>query len=458
MSSRLLNPHSVKANRIVIPFVNSHPLTDLRLVIILLPLWWFLGAEQFIAPLILGYSTLKLCLLHARVATGWVHRLLLLFIAASVISALFIVEPFRIVTFVRNFSMYLLAAFVLLIITTAVKTWSQVQQLLTSLVWAMGMAAVLGTVGILGIARPTFTSVVGRVLPGWVISRGYGEVIAYRQIGNVAWFSGLGNYFRIDSFFLFSTMYAAAIAIVIPVALFLAWHARSWRRWVMVVMTLLMTLNLIFTTGRMAMLSLVLATAYYLVRHRKPFVSAATLTVALGSVVIAALLLPIDEMYTQVEGALYARGQGSVISRTTIYIKTLEGFMERPIFGWGTERDITEANFQYPAGSHSYYLGTLYKQGSIGFILFMALAYALWQGTALGGSAAQVQSEEQRRARAFLAVSRWSLLTAGLIGFTSVLDLDATLMLYLWVIVACAFATKRLLMYNKGIMPVGTEL
>jgi O-antigen ligase len=449
MSVRQLSLAPARFGRLVIPFVNSHPLTDLHLVVILLPLWWVLGAEQFAAPLILSYSTLKLFLRYHRVIVGRPLTLLLLFIATSIISALFIVEPFRIVTLIRNLSMYFLAAFVLLIVTTTVKTWQQVKHLLTSMAYAMGMAATLGVLGILGVARPTFVSLVGRVLPGWITSRGYGEAIAQRQIGNVAWFAGLGNYFRVDSFFLFSTMYAAALAIIIPVVLFLAWYARSWQRWSLLVITVFMVINLIFTTGRMAMLSLALATLYYLVRHRRPFISAITLVLAVGGVVIAALLLPVGEVYSRAEEALYARGQGSVVSRTTIYLKTLEGVRERPIFGWGTERDITEANFQYPAGSHSYYLGTLYKQGSVGLVIFLALAYALWRSTTLPRRAFQ-KVKDQCQARAFLAVSRWSLLTAGLISFTSVLDLDASLMLYLWIVIACAAATKRLLLYGDA--------
>lgn len=433
-----------RARRVIIPFVTTPPLTDLRLVILLLPLWWVLGAEQFVAPLLLGVSILKLLVLRRRIVFSRPLVWLLLFIAVSVLAALFIVEPYRIVTFVRNTSMYLMAAFVLVIVTTTARSWKQLEPLLESVVYAMAFSALIGLLGIVGLTRPTFISPVGAVLPEWVVSRGYGEAIALRQTGNLAWFSGLGNYFRVNGFFLFSTMYAAALALSIPIALFLASRARSLHRLALVAILGLLSLNLIFTTGRMAILALALAGSYYLLRHQRRLIRVITLTCTVGLTILIALVLPLEQAYERIEDALYARGQGSVVSRTFIYQKTLEGLAERPVFGWGTERDIDEDNFLYPAGSHSTYLGTLYKQGSVGFLVLLALGWTLWQATSLRGLPTR-GGQERQTLRAFLATSRWVLLTAILIGFTSVLDLDATLMLHLWVVLACAVAARRLL-------------
>src|SRR5690606_2353644 len=101
-----------------------------------------------------------------------------------------------------------------------------------------------------------------------------------------------------------------------------------------------------------------------------PRVLALLLVAALAGT--AYLALPTGFVADAIESTVYARGSGSATSRTTIYVATVAGLMERPFLGWGTERDITTVdNFALPAGSHSYYLGFAYKHGLLGLAVLL---------------------------------------------------------------------------------------
>jgi uncharacterized Tic20 family protein len=116
--------------------------------------------------------------------------------------------------------------------------------------------------------------------------------------------------------------------------------------------------------------------------------------------------------------------------------------VERPVFGWGTERDIVD--LAYPAGSHSHHLGVLFKFGIVGFAAYVALGLALWIATSFRRARPVVDREGREMVR-FLRYARWTLVTAALIGFTSVLDLDATVALLLSAVLAVAIAARRLI-------------
>ena len=81
--------------------------------------------------------------------------------------------------------------------------------------------------------------------------------------------------------------------------------------------------------------------------------------------------------------------------RAELYGETLRRWSERPILGWGTEidwlRDVPESGADVevsvdtreaaadspPLGSHSQYLGILFKQGALGLVAFAAILVLL---------------------------------------------------------------------------------
>jgi O-antigen ligase len=141
-------------------------------------------------------------------------------------------------------------------------------------------------------------------------------------------------------------------------------------------------------------------------------------------------------LYQIIDMALYSRGEGSANTRYKIYVKTFESFLERPFFGWGTERDVK--GLAYPLGSHSYYLGTLYKQGIIGFLIFISIILSIWSNI-------RTKNIFVEKFNLFFKYGQFMMLVFMINSFTDVLDLDATTMMFLWLIISLLVVSRRII-------------
>lgn len=441
-----VNRISGQGRLLILPFVTTSSTTDVRLLFLLLPMWWLLGVEQFVWPIVLLWSAWK-TLVRRRFEIHVVPTLvlLLMFISAHVVSAFFIDEPLRLITFFRNLSMYVTAFLLVFVIVNSVANWHEIRSLLLSIVYPMGLASIVGVLGISGAWRPSFTSLIGYVLPRWISNTTYGGTIAYRNVGSASWFAVVGQYFRVNSFFLFATLYASALALTLPVVIMLyADWRKSIPKFAWMLLLVLLGVNLIFTTGRIAALGFLVGGTYYLFVIRAnqrirqfSYILVMVTCFLLLSTLIAVFLVPecLGEAY---RNFVLARGSGSFLDRAFVYRSTFEGVSQRPVFGWGTERDIP--GFPYPAGSHSYYLGILYKQGIVGFLLFITIWWSLWRDTRIPAGVLSGRSPILR----FLQYGRWVVIAAMVNALTDVLDLDASTMAIMWLIFSLLIVSRRL--------------
>lgn len=446
----VMEPRRPRSRTFALP--KSSPVFAVCFLVGALPIWWLLGVEQIVWPIAMSLIALGVALERRTVPLDPVLGLLALFLGTYAISALFIVEPDRYVTYLRNLSTYVSALFVLYVLMTTVRTWQQVRRILRAILFAMGVASVLGFLAILGLARPTFASPFGMLLPDWITATAFGSNIASRTVGWTSWFSVFGEYFRVKSIFLWPTTYAPALAFTIPIAcMFFAQSRRLRSRALYGALALLMLVNLAFTTGRMAMIGLVAGGLYwFFFRTRRAthltraVMASLALVISLGAFAAAPRTLAPDQL---IADAVYARGSGSPDARILIYRRTIEGALERPIFGWGTERDIRDVSseFIYPAGSHSYILGTLYKQGLAGFAVFVALWVAIWRLTRpwRPETGQRCSVTDRKQIAEFFDVGRWIVVSVLITSLTTVLDLDATLLFFLFVIIGCLAALRR---------------
>lgn len=416
-------------------------------VVAAVPLWWALGVEQFVYPVLLLPALLAVLASQKRVRVGPVLVALLAFLVVYLASALFIVEDDRYLTFLKNLATYVTAVMLLLVVPAVARTWPEVRSLACALAVAMAVAGVVGLLAITGLVRGPFQSPFGALLPASVAATALGSNIVERSFGWVSWFAGVGSYFRVNSVFLWPTSYASAIALALPVMAFVA--ATSRRRLARLVwwaLVAVVAVNLVFTTGRMAWLALVVAAVLWFVFTRMRTTWTTRVVTAALAVVVAAAAVVVDpgllDAPQVVEQAVFARGSGSPTSRWTIYERTLEGFVERPLLGWGTERNIAGVSeaFIYPAGSHSYYLATLYRQGVLGFVAFLVSWWTIWRATAQR----RVPTRAPMEARAFVAVGRAVVVAALIMATTLAFDLDASLMLVWWCVVALIEAVGAL--------------
>ena len=423
-----------------IPFLTTSPLADVFLAFVLLPLWWLLGIEQFVWFLIFGLAAWKTIIRHRfRVHLSGPLVILVVFIGIYLLSGFSIIEGFRLITFLRNLSMYVTALFVLIVLTHEIQSESQLFHVTDAVLLAVGWASLIGIFAIIGIARPEIRSVIGYFLPASISQTDYGSRIVWRELGSESWFAGLGTYFRVRSLFLYGTMYATSIAITCPL-LFYRFNSVQSRKlkWLLLGLGALFLVNLAFTTGRSAIAAFMIGLGYWSwitfgLSRRWGRVVILLLTF-IGVVIAFVLAISTLQSYdfvqyaqAKIQAFLAARGS-STADRFYVYQKTLEGWSKRPFLGWGTERDIP--GFRYPAGSHSYFLGTLYKQGLVGLTVFVLLLWSLWRST----SPAKIKKCFHSDAKAILRYGRWILVIYTINSLTDVLDLDATTMAITWTV------------------------
>lgn len=434
-----------------VPFISTPPLWDVKWLLLLLPLWWFLGIEQFIWVALLTLSAAKVVVLQqGRVHVPTPLKLLAAFVLVYLISGLFIVESFRYVTFARNFLTVLSAFWLFFVVVNQARSWADIDGLLKAILAMLAFAGVFGLLGLLDIWRPSVQSLMGQVLPGWITSTDYGSQIAFRAVGRTGWFVGLGQYFRVRSLFLFPTLYASALIYGLPFALFKFERLRGWRRLLVGGLIVLLLVNLIFTTARTALVALIAGGIYYALfagpLRQALRVLAGLLTLLLVVAFLSTLYvesitarrLAVTEAGTAVvETFLLARGGGSFADRLTVYEGTLNGVLERPFFGWGTERDIEGVDL--PAGSHNEYLAVLYRQGLVGITIHVALLLVLWRQTR-----PPRPESHQDAVSGFLQHGRWFFVTAVLNSIATVPLLDMTAMAMLWLLFALLIVARRL--------------
>ena len=401
--------------------------------------------EQFLWCFAIGLIFVQFCI-YSKVEfrINIITLLLAFFLVVYGISFFSITEKMRYITYFRNLSTYL-TAFMLLVITwNVVDKWWQIEKLLKAIVVVMLIASVVGVLAFsFEIFRVQFKSLTGYFIPSAISKTGYGSVIAVRNIGYYNWFLGLGTYFRVSSFFLYSTMFSSALAITLPIALFLRNINKGIKKFFYTLSVVIMGLALLFTTGRVAIMAILVG--YVLFRFISIRSSAIKFSiVGIGFIVCSLFLLWLEQtgiLYQIIDLLLYSRGEGSANTRMKIYIQTFNSFLERPIFGWGTERDVK--GLAYPLGSHSYYLGTLYKQGVVGFTLFIAIVVLIWNKL-------KVKIFIDNNFTRFFKYGQFLMLVYIINSFTDVLDLDATTMFFLWLILSLLIVAKRMYMSKEN--------
>ncbi len=441
------------SSRLVIPFLNTEPLTDIWLALLLLPLWWVMGVEQFIWPVIFGIAAIKVLILQRwRLIVGRPLGWFALFIVAVLISGVFVDETMRLLTYFRNLGAFLAGFLALLTITNRARTWPSIDKVLNVVLFVIFLAGVAGLLGVLDIWRPALQSVAGRLLPGAVVNTSYGQTIAIRQWGDLSWFSGLGLYYRVSSFFLFSNHYSSALIYALPFFFMKLGQARGVWKVAVALAILILVINLVYTTGRVATLSLLAGALYFAIFHsayRRPLrvLLSLGITVALIAILLSATLElasgfrqqgVISQTAEAVDAFTYARGEGSFINRFGVYGATLEGFLQRPLFGWGTERDVVGLNI--PAGSHSEYLAALYRQGLLGFLALIGLLWSAWRATHPPTGAAA-----REPAGTFLRYGRWFFVASLINSIMTDPAVDSTTYVILWVFIALLIAAGRLI-------------
>lgn len=367
--------------------------------IYLTPLFWLIGVEQFIWPLVGLYLLVLLLLKKDKIVIDETIYLFAIFLLLQVLSFFMIEEAVRIITFVRNFSMYV-GALCFFIVLKNITVEFKKNEIVKALIFVTNFAIYLGLFGLFFLDL-TFNALISYVLPEFVKNTSYGQIIAVKSIANDGWFLGF-HYYRLSSIFAYATFYAAYLLVILPV--YIRYYRNKGNRFLLYLNTSILVINLLFTTSRTVYVVAVIIGFVYLYRHKK-FLFYTFLSV--GAAFFAFITLNMDFLIDAALNFLYARGGGSTASRLNVYKATLEGIIESPFLGWGTEVDVP--GMAYPAGSHSFYLGIAFKHGIFALLTVLLFYFSLWL---------------KSFGKKFSFESKVVLLAVCLISFTEVIDLD----------------------------------
>lgn len=472
-----------------VPFVTTGSATDVALAFALLPLWWALGLNQLVwAPLAL-FIYLKRAMVekkldHLRPATlVAVGVFVVSYLATAVV--LWADHPGFLKTSATFYYVGLsyAAAAVFLVLAADCAASSERERLRVLVgIGAMGLGAcAIGTLPYLGL-QPSYEAPVRFLLPeGITSSRSGGRAIygwsVERSLGSTRCFFGF-EVLRPKSLFTYATLYAAAMAMVAPLQLYLAHRARHTApRLLWAAGAALSAAMVLLTTSRTASAALVVAglvvalgwAAWAFFARRADRVrlllgllgalcaGAALLATgpwAAGTLASAAgleecekgkeasaresLLAGDGDAASLIRTGVVEARPGSLRDRMAVYRATLERWPERPWFGFGTVRSSPDV--RYPLGSLNTYLGTLFQRGAVGLAALLTLMgyafHALVRGLSRPGGH-----------RPFLLFAAVSMLAGSMAGLADIFDLDAAVQVLFWtlmgLVVGASYAESR---------------
>ena len=375
----------------LIPFVTTSIVVDLALFFVLLPVWFFTGLTQFLGPF-LAFALFAKWIIRSRKGQhktalpqplSW---LVFGFLLAVLVSSLFIQESYWIPMFIRNYIVTISAYLILFVTYNSIKDRSDIQRIF----WAWGALAVTASlVGILvagGLIpyRNIMTAPIAAILPEQVGQSEYYSSIVSISLGDrIHLFGALVR--RISSVFPYQNIFAAALIMIIPFQFFLYKHSAGWRRVLIGLSIPLLSVNLLLTYSRGALLAIVVSFPLFLYLGRKSLNRRTQFRIVMSGMALLVLGMCLFVLFGS--SLIKKINPESANIRKFIVVKSIESWKESPLFGWGTQRNIDVAGgwedrpFKIiPAlGSHSQFLSLLYRYGLVGLALFLLIYAAVFR-------------------------------------------------------------------------------
>jgi len=356
------------------PQVSATPLRDgLRILFITMAIMWPLGFEQLFPLLLLaGFFLPRRSGGSFRMRKDIYMAGGAVFLLIYLLSGIGVFQPYRLMTFGRDFMIYATALMIMAHLRARARN--------TTLAEAIGPMALLYAVicggGLIYLILPWegFASPGYYMLPGSASDTIMAQRALVKSLGEQLYFYGYTN--RVSSFFSSPIHFSGVLFLCMPFAASYA-RARAGRLGAIGVW-LVMLIMVTAAQARIAMVFTLIWPIAYLTlntilnRQRTALSQFAFLLVGLTVIGGAMILWPMIEDALRV--FFLERRSGSAQTRIAIYDATVRMISERLFLGHGTQIDLPLID--YPAGSHSTFLGLWFKHGVFGFLLMSALLVA----------------------------------------------------------------------------------
>jgi O-antigen ligase len=328
---------------------------------------WPIGAEQLFPPLIL---VIYIIICRSIVAKPFPAkmplngRLMLAFIFLAIFSAFTIQENIRIITFTRDFMIWITAIVFFCHFYADSETGNLriYSKYFSYAFWFFFITSLLY------IAFPSFEfpSIAYLASPSAITDTMMGKRFLMKSLGEQLFFLGFTD--RVSSIFGSPIHLACLVVLMLPFAM-------SARRtlWAKGLTFLAAFFIIFFAQARLAMIMLLIMPVMQSMFMAAFKTRRATYDILLLSFASLALLVFAAAYFNEITSALsdlfFERRRGSAEARGQIYSLTWSWFLERPFIGYGTQVDVPELD--YPLGSHSTPLGLMFKHGIFAAILIV---------------------------------------------------------------------------------------
>lgn len=361
---------------IFFPFINTSVQQDLILAILLIPVWWILGVRFFIFHLIALIILVKLFIIKSKdsskISIPKEVYFLLLFIGISILSLAVNIKGIpltRVLASLYNLSFWIIGFFIILVIYNSTKK-NHIPLILKAFYVFGGMSGgyvfITICLWMTGKKYLVIESLFLRIFPFLKSTLDKAPLLANSLFLKVI---STGYIFnsplpRTKGFNIYATALGATMIVLIAMTVAYSRIKKSPKG--LVVILLLEFVALFFTLSRMAIFGLFFgfAIVFTLINIKEPkyikiFVS------ALIILVLFFVLVPPNRVISIVS----AFRQGSGELREGLYKETISQAMQKPIIGHGFKPRVKE--LPIPIGSHSMYLGAIYRTGILGLLVFL---------------------------------------------------------------------------------------
>lgn len=359
----------------------------IKYIILLIPLWWFLGINFIIFHLIAIFLLLGLL---GRGRSGGkllipsVTLPLLMFILVYIFSIIINLgeTPFmRLLATLYNLSFWVEGFILILVVYNISIKKKDVVKIAKSFMFLGTMCGLLSIVGILlwlsGHRSVAIYSPAYRLFPSTLLesTRLIGHSLTFGMVSLD--YTGLGILPRGNLFFTCATPLGLAMAITIPMTVYY-FKTKSKLSKAFIPITL-QIIALLFSLSRIAIIGLLFSLVLvYFILHIRKF--SFLLAIHLGILLVILVLVFVPTLPQETLNAAEAFRKGSTLTRLSLYKDTIERAFKRPVLGYGFKP--REAGMAIPIGSHSTFIGSFYKTGIVGFmflLMFWAMVYRIWQ-------------------------------------------------------------------------------
>lgn len=294
---------------------------------------------------------------------------LFIYISSVLVSGLFLSSTFRILNWIRD-TAAIITFFLLLLFVANLNATSLRKKVVRPLKIFFGVAIGLGLLALIFRLNFSFRTPFAYLMPSSILSTDYGSRLVIKSLVNESYFLNI-RYFRLSSIFAYATSFSYALAVFLVAYITNPRISDNHNKYFKIFFIVGGIICLLFTTARTGLAGFIGGTGlYYFLRANSR--QKVLLVILLLLSIVAFLMQDIFQLL------LEARGGGSAHGRSTVYLMSLKRFFTNPL-GFGSYVDARNLNLPYPLGSHSTWIGILFKHGLFGFIGFTLCFFGIYK-------------------------------------------------------------------------------